>query len=132
VALGEAIMKLFRYFASGVALALLGVGAAAAGTLDIVYWGKDSGASVVVDGQSYSLSASDDWVTVQNIYQGAHSLTLYANGTSMSRDFTLTDGNTYSNGDKGPNWCMDLEDNGAEILDPDTCDDMMDYYFDGW
>ena len=116
----------------GLAAALVLAGAAQAGSLDVVYWGKDSHATVVVDGQSYSLSDAFDWVTVKDIYTGTHTLTLYANGTTMSRDFTLSYDNTYSNDDKGQNWCMDLEDNSADILDPDTCDEMVDYYYDGW
>ena len=117
----------------GLAAALVGVSAAHAGSLDIVYWGKDPHATVVVDGQTYDLNQLDDWVTIKNVGTGAHSLTLYANGTSMSRDFTLSEDNTDSTGGvSGWTWCMDLEDNGVELLNGGNCEDMMDYYFDGW
>lgn len=117
----------------GVAAALVLAGAAQAGQLDIVYWGKDSDATLVVDGQTYSLKQADDWVTIKNIASGAHSLTLYANGGSTSHDFTLSQDNADSTGgENGWTWCMDLEDNGPALLDGDTCEGMMDAYFDGW
>ena len=125
-------MKLFRLVAAATLSVLLCAGEASAGTLDILYWGKDSQATLVVDGQTYDLNQADDWVTIKNIQSGAHSLTLYANGTSMSRDFTLSQDNAdTTNGENGWTWCMDLEDAGADLLDADTCDDMMGYYFGG-
>jgi len=123
-------MRLVKSVICGLAAALLGAGAVQAGTLDILYWGKDGSATVVVDGQTYDLNAADDWVTIKNIDSGSHSLTLYANGASMSRDFTLSyDNADTTTGENAPSWCMDLEDNGADLLDLDTCDDMMGAYF---
>ena len=123
-------MKPAIALACGMAAALIGAGAAQAGVLDILYWGKDSGATLVVDGQTYNLNDADDWVTVKNIQSGSHSLTLYANGASMSRDFTLSyDNADTTTGENGWTWCMDLEDNGIDLLDGDTCDDMMGAYF---
>lgn len=117
----------------GLAAALIGVSAAHAGALDIVYWGKDSHASVVVDGQNNDLNAADDWITVKPVDAGTHTLTLYANGTSMTRSFTLSSDNVaYTANDGSPGWCLDLEDDGANVLSGDDCDDMMDYYLDGW
>jgi hypothetical protein len=115
---------------NGIAAALVAVSAAHAGVLDIVYWGKDSGATLLVDGQTYDLRQQDDWVTIKNTQSGAHSLTLYANGTSMSRDFTLSRDNAdTTNGENGWTWCMSLDDSKLELLDSDTCDEMMAYYF---
>lgn len=116
----------------GLAAALVGVSAAHAGSLDIVYWGKDNAATLVVDGQTYDLNKLDDWVSIKT-QSGAHSLTLYANGTTMSRDFTLSRDNAdTTGGENGWTWCMDLEDTGIDLLDGDTCDDMMGAYFDGY
>ena len=123
-------MKPAIRLACGITAAFVSVGAAQAGSLDILYWGKDSGATLVVDGQTYDLGQQDDWVTLKNIESGSHSLTLYANGTSMSRDFTLSyDNADTTTGENAPTWCMDLEDTSIELLDDDTCDDMMGYYF---
>jgi len=114
----------------GVIAALMLAGSAQAGVLDILYWGKSSSATLVVDGQTYDFGDEDDWVTIKNIESGSHSLTLYANGTSMSRDFTLSyDNADTTTGANGLTWCMDLEDTGVELLDTETCDDMMAYYF---
>lgn len=110
--------------------AFAGVSVAQAGDIDILYWGKDSDATLVFDGQTYNLNDEDDWVTIKNIESGSHSLTLYANGTSMRRDFTLSDDNADSTtGQNGSTWCMDLEDSGIDLLDTDTCGDMMGAYF---
>jgi hypothetical protein len=116
----------------GLVAAMTLASAAQAGSIDIVYWGKDSGATLVVDGQTYSLRDADDWVTIKSIESGQHSLTLYSNGTSMNRDFTLSyDNADTKTGANGLTWCMSLDDEKLELLDVDNCDDMMAYYFGG-
>ena len=123
-------MKSATCVACGVAAAFIGASAARAGSLDILYWGKDSDATLVVDGQTYNLNDEDDWVSIKNLDGGAHSMTLYANGATLSRDFTLTDDNADTTGGKdGSTWCVDLEDNGMDLLDTEDCDDMMAAYF---
>jgi hypothetical protein len=125
-------MKRTAIMAAGLVAALLTAGAARAGALDVLYWGKDSHASVVIDGQTYDLGAKDDWIAVQNIYPGDHTMTLYANGATTTGQFTLSDDNVaYTGGDNGPAWCMDLEDDTYELLGGDECDEMTDYWYYG-
>lgn len=127
-------MKPLMYVFGGVTAALMLADAAHAGSLNIVYWGKDGAATVELDGQFYDIgNSNENWALVKPVYAGSHTLVLHANGGTTRKDIVLSDYNVaYATGEDAPAWCVDLEDDAANILSGDDCDDMMDYYFDGW
>jgi hypothetical protein len=118
-------MRFLRFVAAGLAAGVmaLAAGAAQAGVLEIVYWGTGALEWVQVDGVSYTVD--DDTVTIKDIYDGSHSVSFGANGTSRSFDLHLTG----SNAAKAGAWCMALELDTHELLDDYDCEDMWDYYY---
>lgn len=118
-------MGWFRFCAAGLAAGVvaLAAGAAQAGMLEIIYWDTGNLEWLQVDGVSYTVD--DDTVTIKNIYDGSHSITYGANGTTRSIDLNLSGSNAAEDG----YWCMDLELGSYELLDADDCDEMWYYYW---
>ncbi|MGE5501727.1 MAG: hypothetical protein ACM3W4_07360 [Ignavibacteriales bacterium] len=125
-------MRTARFLIGGMAAALIIGGAARASSLDIFYGGDDPSATVDVDGMSYDLGSNDGWATVKHVEAGDHTLTLHANGGTMTRQFTLTNENAYeTSSESGPEWCMELENGFWQMLNEDGCDDAMAYWLVG-
>lgn len=116
----------FSAVIAGMTAALTLAGAAHAGSVEIVYWGKGHAATVDFDGQSYQLE--DDWTNIESVESGTHELTLHVDGASLTRDVSLSSDNVASEPGASPAWCLDIEDYAVKVLNRDDCDDMLDWY----
>ena len=101
-------------------------GAAQAAKLEIIYWGSGQLEWLQVDGRSYTVD--DGSVVADGIYEGSHTVTFGAAGTSRSFDVYLSSANAVTKGD----WCIDLELESHDLLSDGECEEMWDYYFYGF
>jgi hypothetical protein len=117
-----------RFCAASMAVGMFSMtaGAAQAANLEIIYWGDGRLEWLQIDGRSYTVT--DDQVVAKDIYEGSHTVTFGAAGTSRSFDVYLSSGNAVNNG----NWCISLELESHELLDHDSCEEMWDAYFYGY
>lgn len=119
-------MRWFRSVASGLAAGIVALGAtsAQAGKLEIIYWGDGQLEWLQIDGASYSVT--DGTVVATDIYEGWHSFSYGANGSSRSFSVYLSSDNAAGQADA---WCMSLELDTYELLDDYDCEDMWDWYW---
>ena len=117
-----------RLCAAGMAASIFvaTAGAAQAAKLEIIYWGSGQLEWLQVDGRSYTVD--DGSVVADGIYEGSHTVTFGAAGTSRSFDVYLSSANAVTKGD----WCIDLELESHDLLSDGECEEMWDDYFYGF